>query len=308
LLGDEVGGSFAAGVVGLPPGYRNHPLLWGVLAHEVGGHYVLHAIDNLLKEIEDKVYKLVLKKYENSPMEQAAPLWRVWAEEAAADVCGLLTLGPSYGIGAISFYTAILPLSKWQDGQVLKGDYKSGDRHPVSELIPHLISGAVEQLKDLSQSRSMRYIAQLKEITAACSDNNKEVKFFSMDQPIKSLAQLPMNLPLKEMQESAHYVGSCIASMTLNALGKGKRGLQDLRTWNNQDEDIALLVADKLEIGKLEQAIKIEGHDIDHLHLLAGGILAAIRKPSYYAHFNEALCKSFIQNTGERLHINRDED
>jgi hypothetical protein len=291
LLGDQIGDSFAVGVVGVPPGYRNHPLLWGVLGHEIGGHYVLHGVDKLLKEIEDKVYRLVRQKYRNLPMEKTAPLWRYWAEEAAADVCAVLTLGPSCGIGAISFYTAILPLSKWQDASLLKGEHKSGNRHPCPELVPHLISGAVEQLTGLSSSRRTRYVAQLKEISEAYSDTNEEVKFLSKGEPIKLLAQLPGRLPLKQMQESARYVGSCIACMPLNSLGNGKHTLQDLRTWRDRDEDIALVVADRLQNGARRHMI--EARDIDPLHLLAGGILAAIRHPMQYDEFNEALSETF---------------
>src|SRR5262249_12023821 len=78
------------GVVSLPGGYRLHPLLLPALAHECGGHDVLHADPGLLRELAAGAVKLPhLPK-------GVGRLWAGWMDEAASDVYGLLNIGPSF--------------------------------------------------------------------------------------------------------------------------------------------------------------------------------------------------------------------
>jgi len=49
------------GVVGLPSAYRDHPLLWAAVAHEIGGHELLAVKPDLLRELQKGVKKLFFK-------------------------------------------------------------------------------------------------------------------------------------------------------------------------------------------------------------------------------------------------------
>ncbi len=49
LMQQKVGVSI--GVVSLPATYRDHPVIWAGLAHEVGGHDITHADGSLLEEM-----------------------------------------------------------------------------------------------------------------------------------------------------------------------------------------------------------------------------------------------------------------
>ncbi|HKC95574.1 MAG TPA: hypothetical protein VKB81_16270 [Nitrospira sp.] len=81
------------GVVSLPVSFAGHPFLYGSLAHETGGHDVLHANAKLLPEIRSGVYQL----FTGSSTRQGV-LWDYWMDEVASDVYGLLNIGPTFGV------------------------------------------------------------------------------------------------------------------------------------------------------------------------------------------------------------------
>src|ERR1051325_8553800 len=76
------------GVVSLPSSYRDHPIVWPSLGHEVGGHDVLHADPGLLPELAKHVQSAI-------PDKTLGRLWAYWMDEAASDVYGLLNVGAS---------------------------------------------------------------------------------------------------------------------------------------------------------------------------------------------------------------------
>ena len=88
-------------VVNLPATYANYPLTWVPLAHEASGHGVLHADPELLPDLAAGVRAL----FGGGPLPPGvAPnraqalglLWSYWIDETAADVYGLLNVGPAY--------------------------------------------------------------------------------------------------------------------------------------------------------------------------------------------------------------------
>lgn len=77
LLKPDLAAGFAAGSMLLPPGYKNRPLLWGVLGHEVGGHYVLTSDpkDKLINELQGMIFIAMSELYTEKPFDVVAPLW-----------------------------------------------------------------------------------------------------------------------------------------------------------------------------------------------------------------------------------------
>ncbi len=301
LVGNLADG-FEAGVVGLPPGYRSRPLLWGVMGHEVMGHYVLTADhkDQWLTALENAVYQMIQREYPKEVDDQLAALWRFWTEEAAADVCSVLTFGPYAGIGALSFYTALMPLSNWSQDHELKAIYQGEDNaHPINALIPYLMCGAIDGLDKLSQ-RS-RYIDELRDVGAAITkaktvDGIEIVEFplgsrvwdpLMEHQPVNLLRVLPFDL----MKESAYKVGRFVVTNEFEKLGCP---LGSLFSWHDRDQDaadeVAQLFPENLSVAALDKIGKWEKR-----HLIAGGLIAVIREPTLYHDVNKALLKCFAE-------------
>ena len=254
-------------------------------------------------EIQDKVYAMLQDKYPRSPLNVAAPLWRFWAEEAAADVCCVLNLGPHAAIGAIAFFTALLPLAGWTTTSLLSQEYTNNrfDAHPIPALIPHLISGAVDGLLMFTDERKRDSAKLITEIGAAYTGTSDVVAFpsYSKVYSPSDTRDLPIDLPskelpLKEMRNIAHDVGQFITTVKLEALNK--RALRDLEiAWNNDDEDNALIARDKF----MEQNswdFMIKGTKAKNRHLLAGGLLAVMQNHALYDNVSQALRTAFAKD------------
>jgi hypothetical protein len=283
---------FTVGAVGFPPGHMNYP-----------GHYILSSDKRLLPELHEKIYGELLRLYPSEPTNALAPLWRFWTEEAASDVCAILHLGPSAGIGALSWYTALFKLA-WgkKAGLRLSSEYSHENWHPLSILIPDLICGAIEQLEQLSPSRRARYSAQIEEIAKQHSDRTNVVHFGKKsivpdpaDSKDKSkFTDLPEELPLETMRTSARIVGRYLATVRLDSLHG--HSLQDLATWTDDDEDAAVQVATEMTDPNNLHQMRLDGKAPSSLQLISGGVLAVVRHPDQFGKINELLLERFDKN------------
>jgi hypothetical protein len=313
---------FKVGVVSMPSGFRDHPIFWGILAHEVGGHNVLHTDDDTLLDELNKKIRLTVREVAGdvSPEHTNAleQIWQEWAEEAASDVCAVLNLGPFYGLGILLYYTTMYhlwlypkdhaSLARHTHGPLLENkavQIKSGqevlwvDRtHPIPILLPHLVIGAVEELIGLDSTVKERYLNQIRSLANVCEGGQTTVDLSALNQdgPRGRATPLSNKFPLKPMQEIAYQVGKCIAGAPLEKALKGRR-LCDLETWDDQDEEAAQDVANMLDKGKELDGLKCRnGKEIDAAQLLAGAIFTAVRGRADYDRLNQNLKKALVDN------------
>jgi hypothetical protein len=294
LIGSSVG------VVSLPSVYREHPLLWASLAHETGGHDVVHADEGLLDELKAGVREV----FGGGPVGRGGQinlsqflgiLWAFWMDEAVADVYGVMNIGPTFGHNLVLLFAAIGERLKPTGKPSLRTSSGAGpdrvlDEHPTDILRPHLIIGATESLSGLSQQTRDGYVAELQELAALTGGGATTVELQGIV-PTGPGVGIPINasLPLDTMAEAARNVGSFIASGRFQALGD--HTIQDLETWDNTDELAATAIAANIAADR-----RVDGTG-DDAELLAGAALALLANADAYdkvsRRLEEALDLSF---------------
>jgi hypothetical protein len=221
------------GVVSLPGSYRDHPLLWPALAHECGGHDVLHADPGLLQELAAGAAKL--PHLPNG----IGRLWAGWMDEAASDVYGLLNIGPAFAVSLAAFFSA-LRASESNKGAKLgpisnilpvQGSAPA-DVHPVDLLRVYLAIGVTSQLVSLSATAKTIWLTELSSLAAEAGGGVNTIDVVDIE--TKSRIQ---QLPLEPMAEAAKAVGAYIATARLVALDG--HSVQDIETWDDLDEHAA---------------------------------------------------------------------
>ena len=97
------------GVLILPDTFRKFPALWSATVHEVGGHDLLRAHSGILRDLEEGMERLFVcqRGLSRATKTFLALLWKYWIGEAAADIAGILNMGPSYAL-SVALYTAVL--------------------------------------------------------------------------------------------------------------------------------------------------------------------------------------------------------
>jgi hypothetical protein len=259
------------GVVSLPGSYREHPLLWPALAHECGGHDVLHADPGLLKELGDGVMQLP-----HLPG-GVGRLWSSWMDEAASDVYGLLNVGPAFAISLAAFFCALRASGPGGGGGRLGAisnvlpvqNNTPVDVHPVDLLRLHLAFGAVSQLSSLSATTKSQWLTALDDLAnqAAAGATTIDV----VDVVAKAVSQ---QLPIGPMADAARAVGGFIVTARLQALGG--HSIQDIETWDDLDEKASQTI---------RQACHTNGSLLglgDDAQLLAGTTLALFDDATKY--------------------------
>ncbi len=278
------------GVVSLPSSYRDHPLIWAALAHETGGHDVLHADANLLPELRAGVADLLADR------RFFGQLWGYWMDEAASDVYGLLNVGPAFAINLAAFFTTLvhqiatqIPLGMLGN-QSFVDEKKQLDPHPTDILRLHLALGVIENLHGLNVTDRGMYVQAIEQLARDCANGATRIEFLSRDSA--GQFQVIETFDLDDMAKAARRVGAFIADTPLGALGG--HSVQEIETWDNHDEGGALAIAKQLLDGRPVAGLG------DDAQQLAGATLALLQDPSAYARvtksLQEALDESFARD------------
>ncbi|MBV8917750.1 hypothetical protein [Bradyrhizobium sp.] len=282
------------GVVSLPATYRDHPIMWAALSHEVCGHDVVHADEGLLAELVVTVRNALAPHFSpRKPLATAALnalLWSYWMDEAIADVYGILNMGPLFPINLGAFLAAFrahLQRRSHPGRPLLSTDAQKRpdntmDDHPIDLLRLHLAIGAIESLQGLSPVRRDAYVKGIEDVAAAVTGDTTHV---GLDGLVPTESGNPVavktQMTLSDAAAAARRVGQIIATSKLKAL-QG-RSIQDIETWDDHDEEIAQAIAEAIAAG---QGIVGQGDDAQ---LLAGATMAVLRKSGLYDAAQEVL-------------------
>jgi hypothetical protein len=273
----ELGGP-AYSVVSLPLSYRDDPIMWGILAHEVCGHDTVHAVDGLIEELKEQI--------RNSSLAAGWPnLWEDWAEEAVADVFGVLNIGPYYALGLAAWLSASaaldtespIPLGQLRNRLNITGGRVS-DEHPVDLLRLHLAIGAVEGLGEdtsvtgketgLDKATIDAWVKKLEVIAASAAGG---VSTIDVCQDGRSIV---LRYPLDVLAREARTVGRHIVTVKLKLLRD--RSIQQLETWSVEDERRVN------EIIENEDFSPRKGDDEDSAHLIAAAFGVLLKDKTKY--------------------------
>jgi hypothetical protein len=280
LVGSNVG------IVSLPSTYSDHPVIWAALSHETCGHDIVHAVPGLLAELSalplTLVPTLVAALGVDAGTAQALGiLWRYWIDEAAADVCATLNMGPSFALNftalLAAFHGEIGPPpapALWTSAIAPAGEPL--DSHPVDILRLGLAIGAVGSLHSLNVATRQYYVALLSQI-AATSGAGAATVTVQGEIPLPGSSSIPLNLtlPVATMQYAASIMGAAIANTPLSSLNGYT--LQQVETWDTFDEQAAWRFA---------LAVKNNAETLPAVysaHVFAGATLALYNDPDRYS-------------------------
>ncbi len=287
---EELGGP-ATSVVSLPLGYKDDPIMWGILAHEVCGHDTVHAIDGLMEELKEKITADPLAEGWSS-------LWRNWAEETVADVLGVLSFGPYYAIGLAAWLSASAALDPDSDVQLGKLRNRLNvtggrilDQHPVDLLRLHLSIGVVECLGEDTNGSSDEpeyewadRDAWVKALEAIADKAAEGISTIDVYQDGRSVV---LQYPLDRWKQEARKIGQYIATVKLNTLCN--HSIQEVETWSTEDERRVREIIDSEDFSRM----KPDDGDIKHLIAAAFGLL--FKGGSSYGSVTDKLRKAFAK-------------
>jgi hypothetical protein len=286
----------AAGVVSLPAVYADHPVLWAALAHETGGHDVVHADEGLVAELQQGLGAALSETtVPGFSSDQLIALWSYWMDEAVADVYGLFNVGPAFVPNLTAFFSALRSKPEAGGFTVPKVSMRSVspagtslDVHPTDILRIHLGMGVIDSFAALNAAQREDYIGAYKELSALCASGDGVELSGTVALEGSDTIEISAVLPLADMQEAARRVGRFIATTRLNALGA--HCVQEIETWDDGDETHATVIRDALAAGRPIAALG------DDAQLLAGATLRLLDAPDTYAAVTAALVSGLDQS------------
>ena len=214
------------GVVNLPPAHAGGGLLgWATLGHETGGHDILGADEGLLKELTAVTHAALKQAGQPAWM---ANYWSERIDETAADVLGLINMGPAAGIGMVGYFRGLS--GAWTGVAKLSSDGPADDSHPGDIVRGYLAAATVRRLSFSGRKAWAKAIEAetVRDITAI------------------SLAG--HSVTNAAARQAAGVVARAIADTRLATLEKCS--LRRIQDWHDTDEAIAVKLQAQLVKGK----------------------------------------------------------
>lgn len=271
----------AIGVVALPRNFSDHPLFWTLLAHEVGGHSATNGISaglghpwhllDIPGQIVDSVTDKVIHEKE------WLPVWKHWAVEMAADVYGLLFMGPYFVVSLAAFlswakardpFGPQTPLGCLENVIYLRNGVLADD-HPPDILRLWLAMGVADAMIEKGESHAKAWITLFEEILESAKGTTN-----TLDVHDVTVGGISLRIESQPLFEDARRMGRHIALTCLSvpSSSAGTRGIIDLVKWTEADERLAMTVRKLVE--ETPDDTGDHGRNFTSAHLLAGATMA----------------------------------
>ncbi len=131
-----------AALVSLPAAHATGGLVaWPALAHETAGHDILAADDGLRDELAGAVRKELLAAKVGPAI---ASYWAERIDESAADVLGVLNMGPAAAVGLVGYFRALN--GAWRGTPTMRNVGRAEDPHPADIARAYLAAESVRLL------------------------------------------------------------------------------------------------------------------------------------------------------------------
>lgn len=259
------------GLVSLPPSQMQGGVIaWSTLGHETGGHDITHADEGLLDELAHIIYRVIFQSFRSKAL---ANYWANCVDEATADVCGYLNMGPSLGAALIGYFRAL------GDGKLRTVAYIN-DTHPIDLLRGYLAAASIKRLNFKDANAWSQAIA---------NETRKDNGTLYFVDRFGNYSRFPVSLDIAIA--STDLVAQVIMKAKLSAL-QG-HSLQELVDWKDQDQTIADTLANILRNGE-DLPIALQGPGFYAAHVVAGATQAGFQKGTkLYSVFSKM--RSFLE-------------
>jgi len=237
-----------AAVVSLPAANALGGILaWPALAHETAGHDILAADDGL----RDELARVVKDRLVAGKMTPAvASYWSERIDESAADVLGVLNMGPAAAVGLVGYFRALN--GAWRGTSMLRSEGQEEDPHPADIARAYL---AAETVRLLSFDGAARWADRL---------------VAEADRDLGRITLGGTSVTAGVAKASAAVVARAIVQTRMASL-EG-HALGEIQNWRNRDEVIVAGLRRELRDGGTANA----GPGAFAAHAVAAGVYEAV--------------------------------
>jgi hypothetical protein len=274
-------------VIILPKSFSQNIVLWPLSVHECY-HDVVDAYEGLLNEIEDLIsdtfsspevksdFKLNMNwngEVCQSIAQFAGRYWRRTMNEALADVCGLLNIGPSAGI---SFATLAIGRSKNRN---IEASSYIDDPHPNTLLRIAMAKEVTKRLDGLDIKVREAYSEFFdKLIEKYLNKSDSFILYSTVEGGAKNSDYI---VPLESMLKTVEILVEKIAFTRLRSIGN--HSLSEINSWTNRDQVLAHRIATELlhlqENELPDLSTGPDKQEVYSAHVAAAAVLAVVKKP-----------------------------